>query len=61
MPMPESIAMLLMRMRAEIRILEQDAETLPPAAAAPVLAKVERLSTRSRRLALTAAARLRSH
>jgi hypothetical protein len=61
MAMPENVTTLLLIVRAEIRSLEQDAADLPPLAAAPLLAHVERLSTRSRRLAHTAAMRLRSH
>lgn len=61
MAMTRNVATLLMIVRAEIRSLEQDAADLPPAAAAPLLARVKRLSTQSRRLARNAAARLRSH
>ena len=61
MPMTENVATLLMIVRAEIRSLEQDAADLPPIAAAPLLARVARLSTQSRRLARNAAVRLRSH
>jgi hypothetical protein len=59
--MTPTLATLLMIVRAEIRSLEQDAADLPPMAAAPLLARVERLSTKSRRIARNAAARLRSH
>lgn len=61
MAMSESVARLLLIVRAEIRSLEQDVADLPPTAAAPLLAHVERLSTHSRRLARNAAVRLRSH
>lgn len=57
----ERVATLLMIVRAEIRALELDAADLPPQAAAPVLARMHRLSSCSRRLARTAALRLRSH
>jgi hypothetical protein len=61
MTMPDRMATLLLIVRAEIRSLEQDAADLPPVAAAPFLERVERLSSWSRRIAKTAAARLRSH
>jgi hypothetical protein len=61
MSMNERVATLLLIVCAEIRSLEQDAADLPPVAAAPLLAEVKRLSTRSRRLARSTAARLRSH
>jgi len=60
-PMPERVLLLLLAVRAEIRSLQQEAETLPSAAAAPMLARAERLSARSRRLAKSTAARMRSH
>ncbi|HEX6101352.1 MAG TPA: hypothetical protein VF432_33865 [Thermoanaerobaculia bacterium] len=59
--MDERVATLLMMVCAEIRSLEQDAANLPPTAAASLLAEVKRLATRSRRLARSTAARLRSH
>jgi hypothetical protein len=55
------IATLLMMVRAEIRSLEQEAASLPPSDAAPVLAQLRRLSTRSRRLMRNTTVRLRSH
>ncbi len=59
--MTHSLATLLLIVRAELRALEQDVADLPPGAAAPVLARMEWLSSRSRKLARNAAARLRSH
>ena len=61
MSMSDRVATLLLIVRAEIRSLEQEAADLPAPAAAPLLERVERLSSRSRRMAKNAAARLRSH